>query len=74
MGSGKWGRVGVPQGSISGPAFFNLFINVLDSGLEALLSNLADGTKLGGAVGTLEGREARRGVRANWRTGQSPTA
>lgn len=36
---------------------FNTFINVLDAVLEGILSKLTDDTKLGGAVGSLEGQE-----------------
>ena len=69
----KWRPVtsGVPQGPVSEPALFNIFVGDMDSGIERTLSKFADDTKLCGALDTLEGRDVpSRGTWTGWRGGK----
>ena len=47
---------GVPQGLVVEMVLFNMLINDIVSGTEFTPSKFADGTKLSGAVDTVEGR------------------
>jgi len=56
----KWRSVtsGITQGSVKGPALFNILVGEMDSRIECTLSKVADDTELSGAVDMLEGRDA----------------
>lgn len=49
---------GVLQCSALGPILFNTFINDLNARVERTISKFGDDTKLGSAVGCIEGQEA----------------
>lgn len=45
----------VPQGSVLGPMFLNIFISDTGSGIKRILNKFVDDTKLCGVVDSSEG-------------------
>ena len=58
VSSGGQSLVVSPRALSWNQCFFNVFINVIDSGIECTLSKFADDTKLNGAADTREGSDA----------------
>ena len=56
----RWRPVmsGVPQAFVLRLALFNIFINIICSGMECTLSKFANDSKLSDAVDATEGRDA----------------
>ena len=51
-------EIEIREVSLLGPVFFNIFIIVIDSGMECTLSKFVNETKLCGVVNMTEGQDA----------------
>lgn len=51
---------GIPQGMVLGLVLFNICVSIMDSGIEHILSKVANDTKMCHTVNMLEGMDATR--------------
>lgn len=74
MAKGRPVMNGIPQRPSLRPAPINIFVSVMDSGIEGTLSKLAADTKLCGVVSMLHERMLSRGTWTGLRGGAIPTS